>query len=304
MKPRIILQVAALLALLMLLSARAQFAGGSGTPADPYRIETAAQLNAMHTNLTAHFQQIADIDLGVAPWNEGSGWVPIGTSAAHFTGTYDGAGFTIRNLTVNRPSTGYQGLFGYLNQATVRNLRLHGVSVRGGGSTGGLAGRADYSTLDNISIIGEVAGAGYYTGGVLGYMDDGGLACVSASVSVLGADYTGGVVGKTSGKAIIRHAALSGSVQGNSYVGGLIGTHTSDSSYDRAEIADSYSRAAVSGNSNVGGFVGYALYSRVYRSYSSGAVSGGSKVGGFLGSADTGATVAGCYWDTETSGKA
>lgn len=42
-----------------------------------------------------------------------SNWVPIGSNTKPFTGQFDGNGFIIKNLTINRPSTDYQGLFGY-----------------------------------------------------------------------------------------------------------------------------------------------------------------------------------------------
>ena len=123
---RLRLAATALAVTLSLQDAHAQFAGGSGTSEDPYQIESAAQLDAVRTNLTLHFRQTADIDLGMAPWSESEGWVPVGTSAnAPFSGTLDGASYTIRNLTVNRPSTTYQGLFGYLNGAT-EAPRRHG----------------------------------------------------------------------------------------------------------------------------------------------------------------------------------
>ena len=38
-----------------------EFAGGSGTEADPYLIETKEQLNNVRNNLGAHFKLVADI---------------------------------------------------------------------------------------------------------------------------------------------------------------------------------------------------------------------------------------------------
>ena len=50
------------------------FANGSGTEADPYLVETAADLNGVRDYLSAHFKQTADIDLSVY-----ENWEPIGS---------------------------------------------------------------------------------------------------------------------------------------------------------------------------------------------------------------------------------
>ena len=45
-------------------------------------------------------------------WTTGEGWQPIGDSSNAFTGQFEGNGFTISNLTIDR-STSDIGLFGY-----------------------------------------------------------------------------------------------------------------------------------------------------------------------------------------------
>ena len=57
------------------------FAHGTGTAADPYQVATADDLNGVRDYLSAHFKQMADIDLsGYANWE------PIGTSGTPFEG--------------------------------------------------------------------------------------------------------------------------------------------------------------------------------------------------------------------------
>lgn len=53
---------------------------GSGTDIDPYIIMTASQLDEMRnfSSPDVYFKLGADIDLDVAPYNTGEGWVPIG----------------------------------------------------------------------------------------------------------------------------------------------------------------------------------------------------------------------------------
>lgn len=75
-----------------------------------------------------------------AIWAEGStatdsvpeGWLPIGSIAAPFIGTFDGNGHTISNLYVNHPSISGVGLFGVLGSGAICNVGLEEVSMHGG----------------------------------------------------------------------------------------------------------------------------------------------------------------------------
>lgn len=46
----------------------------------------------MHNYLDSNFILINNINLGVAPYNSGSGWKPIGADLKPFTGSFNGAG--------------------------------------------------------------------------------------------------------------------------------------------------------------------------------------------------------------------
>lgn len=97
--PKVLLSRVALMAIVCLFigsSAFAQFAGGSGTPADPYQIATAAQLDGIRNHLDAHFILTANIDLN------GVRFLPI---CDDFSGSLDGNGFAISNWT--HPGQGY-----------------------------------------------------------------------------------------------------------------------------------------------------------------------------------------------------
>ncbi len=63
-----------------------------------YQIATAEQLDMMKNFRESCFIQIADIDLGISPWNLGMGWQLLGISTASpFTGSYQGNGYKILN---------------------------------------------------------------------------------------------------------------------------------------------------------------------------------------------------------------
>ncbi len=99
-------------------------------------------------------------------WNSGEGFSPLGGSTA-FTGTSRRPGLTISNLTINRPSGQWIGLFGYNGAAaTVRNLGFR-MSVTGNTATGGVVGE-NQGAITGVYTSGSVtsnAGAG----GIVGY---------------------------------------------------------------------------------------------------------------------------------------
>ncbi|MCQ1539531.1 PKD domain-containing protein [Methanocalculus taiwanensis] len=270
------------------------FAGGSGTSDDPYLVENAAQLNKTRDDLTAHYRQIADIDL--SGWSDGAGWNPIGYGDYNkFKGTYDGAGFLITNLTINRPGSSAQGLFGQTDGATIRAVNLKDVSLHGGFGTGALIGSMSSGTVDSVTVTGTIRGETNTVGGLVGRQGGGTIQNAAVHADVQGMTDVGGLVG--SGGTQIRHSYTDGSVNGTENVGGLIGN------LGHSTISDCYSRASVEGTDYVGGFIGKTegWLGRVSRSYSTGPVNGtGTNVGGFQGGGTNNTQF--CSWDTEASG--
>ena len=49
-------------------------------------------------------------------------WTAIGKSSSMFSGTFDGNGHVIKNLTINNPTSDYQGLFGYASSGEIKNI--------------------------------------------------------------------------------------------------------------------------------------------------------------------------------------
>jgi len=275
-----------------------EFAGGSGTEADPYLVATAEHLNNVRNYLTSHFKQTDDINLGVEPWTLNEGWAPIGSSFPYFQGAYDGDGHTITGLSIYRHYYNFQGLFGNCSSATLKNLTLSNLNIYGYGYVGGLVGNATNSvTVDNCHSSGSVTGIYERSGGLVGHYSDSSISNSHSSVVVIGVRNTGGLAGYTE-NATLSNCYSTGSVTGSSfYTGGLVGNAVLSS------ISNCFSSSAVSGNSYVGGLVGY-LYSNsnISNSYSFGSVTG-SNSGGLVGYNST-STVTLSYWDTQTSGQA
>ncbi|MBR4845125.1 MAG: fimbrillin family protein, partial [Bacteroidaceae bacterium] len=74
----------------------------------------------------------SDIDLA-ATRSIASNWTPIGSSEIPFTGTFDGKGYTIKNLalieTEAKEGKAYIGFFGYAEDATIKNVNFENVNI-------------------------------------------------------------------------------------------------------------------------------------------------------------------------------
>ena len=115
------------------------------------------------------FRQTGDITLSNADFE------PIGYNDYHyFTGTYDGGGdYTISGLNVGDQSNrNYYGLFGYVKNGTVKNVRLLSPTVSAYGSgknLGSLIGRTNNATVRNCVVFDPHYGtSGLYNGAIIG----------------------------------------------------------------------------------------------------------------------------------------
>lgn len=101
---------------------------------------------------------------------QSTGFGPIGTQLVPFAGTYDGGGYEIRHLFINRPTTNYVGLFGQVENTQgvcgLWNVRLSGAVVTGKDYVGALVGQNRNTTKDcyvkNVVVSGieRVGGVG------------------------------------------------------------------------------------------------------------------------------------------------
>ncbi|MEQ9219656.1 MAG: GLUG motif-containing protein, partial [Cyclobacteriaceae bacterium] len=275
-----------------------KFLGGTGSSGDPFEIATAISLSYVREFPTAHFILMNDLDLsddsntsGGHFWNDGSGWEPIGTMASPFSGNFNGQGYTISGLFIDRSAEDDIGLFGVTAAtATVQELNLASVDIKGGSNVGALVGK-NVGGFESCSSTGMVLGS-YSTGGLAG-TNSGLLMNSYTSVETSGGSTTGGFVGFNEGSIMFSYAT--GDVNGTDKTGGFVGENGSSASLD-----DCYATGEVSGGDIVGGFVGSVLSgSSVTYCYSIGGVTGTSIVGGFIGSSD--GTVTDSFWNTEAS---
>lgn len=303
------------------------FSGGNGTAADPWLITKAAELDYVRNYLgTANagkcFKLGSDINLQSYP-----GWVPLGTSASNFCGTFDGNNLSISNLNLGYYG-GNHGLFGFNGSgAVIKNLHLASTChVLGDAETGSIVGRNTGTVLNchsaaSVNIGNATSGGGlvgFNAGTISGSSFSGGISRSGGGVSC---NRIGGISGTNETGAVINNSFSSGSVTGNTWCGGLVGWNNGAISrcystgtvggaensigglvgQHQGSITNSYSRANVSGANYIGGLVGFNGSSTITNSYSTGTVSGGIK-GGLCG--QSGATVSNSYWDTQSSGMA
>lgn len=145
-------------------SSSPMFQAGSGTAQDPYQIKTAQQLKSITKALNAHFILTADITLNEE--SNGSGWDPIGKQETPFRGTIDGQGHFIKNMWMKRPTTDGVGLFGYIQNATIKGIRLEigNYGLNGGNYVGGICGYSNSGLIQECSVNGYINGKDYVAG--------------------------------------------------------------------------------------------------------------------------------------------
>ena len=265
---------------------------GTGTPKDPYRITTAAELSAIiYYPRAACYRLENDIDLSGIVW-------PVAV-IPEFSGVFDGNGHVIQNLTVS--GFQYLGLFGRLNPGTwimdlsVVDANITGTYINIGilagiNISGGVTNSYSHGTVDGSGIVGGLVG---YNWSNVSFVSN----CYSNS-TVSGYRNSGGLIGVNAG--IIAECCSAGSVNGNNEIGGLIGDN-------RGSVTNCYSTAMTSGQIGVGGLIGFNDVGypggRIENCYSTGTVNGEEKTGGLIGHAEV-SVLSGNFWDTQTSGQA
>ena len=148
----------------------------------------------------------ANVDL------ENAEWTPVGqTGATQFMGTFNGNGYTISNLRINNTDDGGNcatGLFGWLNSAIVKNIKISGANITGHHNVGTIAGYLETSgcTIESCTVENAIISCtsvnseanGDKCGGIVGHAGNGGVKvkdCVVKNSSISAGRDAGQVVG-------------------------------------------------------------------------------------------------------------
>ncbi|QST02511.1 WxL domain-containing protein (plasmid) [Pontibacillus sp. ALD_SL1] len=218
------------------MSGEAVALSGNGTSGDPYVITTCTELQSIPSldtdtgtvYIEGYFELGNDIDCSdTVNWNGGKGFDPIGNySTDRFNGSFNGMGYKIKNLSINRPTEDYVGLFGVSVFAYIYNVGLEDVDITGQDNVGGLVGSIEGTNPDLYDQL--------FTTGVIN-----------------GRDRVGGIAGITYARNM-SHMYSRAAVTGSSWIGGIFGYVITDDDW-----YDSYATGIVSGSSEIGGAVGF-----------------------------------------------
>jgi hypothetical protein len=229
--------------------------GSSGSPYEIANLDNLYWLTQTSSVWGDHFIQTADIDASsTSGWDSGNGFTPIGTSGTNFTGSYDGNGYAITWLTINRSSTSNIGMFSFIDGATLTNIGLIDVNFDGNDYVGGLVGEAySASIITRNYVTGTVSGA-RHVGGIIGNYEPGAAFIATSDfsenyseASVNGTINAGGIVGFNLGT--IRNCYAIGDVRASTRNAGGIAGRSNNT------IATSYASSAITGNQS-GGLIG------------------------------------------------
>ena len=227
-------------------------------------------------------------------------WTQIGTETHPFKGIFDGKNYIIRGLNCSskiKEVTNY-GLFGYIENAKILNVRLEDVNIElpKCSRVGGLVGCADMSSIINCSVYGNIEGCSC-VGGIVGiaissdYKADYDIKNCSFYGYIMGEISVGGVVGYLDTMNVINCHVSNAIVGGSSAqnIGGVIGYLEIGSADKMIKIDNCDFYGSVFGKECVGGILGNFMTSTSYWGLlatnltNRGDVNGNLNVGGIAG---------------------
>lgn len=330
---------------------------GSGTESAPYQIGTAEQLkrfrdivngeNGQTPNTAACATLTADIVLNDGTFAEDGSYTPgpsdiptptewtfIGCDYNNkaYSGTFDGAGHTIQGVYCNS-YRGASGLFGYIDGATIRGVRVTGYfNADSAEYAGCIVAFAQNSRITGCVSTASINGdhsSQSATGGIVGIAESNtqvsdciNYGTVKCIISESNATNAGGIVGWLADSSNITNCSNFGTVIGltygsytpSIYVGGIVGFAWTKS------ISDCYNAGAVrineQGDSSAtqvaGGIAGFAGFNDTYpvqisNCYNVGSVTAANAnamLGGIVGWSDyDSVAITNCYYLTGTAGQ-
>ena len=201
-----------------------------------------------------------DIDLSDNTYTRSlvSNWTPIGTSENPFTGTFDGRGYSIKNLVLvedeAKEGKAYIGFFGYAKDATIKNVTFENVYINipcldidhSQGHIGAVAGSLEgTSTIENVTVKGDIkvyatqdANGASRVAVIAGGNSNGNVTMKNVHVIANEGSYltannnTGALAGQLQGKMVFENCSSNINVTVNKFfAGGLVGIAAGDSTF-------------------------------------------------------------------------
>lgn len=236
--------------------------------AAPIMIASCAQLKGISPHSQAHYQLSNNIEC------KGVEFFPIGP----FSGTLEGNGYTIANLTVQKNTEPNAGLFTTLGSATVtamiKNIHFVNAKVIGADDThrGLIAGGAYNADISNITVdklkieSGGDKPRSAASGGLLGVAENTTLFNIHLfnGIHINKNQYAGGLIGIAKENTVIEQSTViklsSGGFDCGSgktcAFGGLIGFVDNNSAEEKVTINQSSATGEIYTKKNAGGLIG------------------------------------------------
>ena len=228
-----------------------------------YSISTAeelAKLAAMQNagKITAGSEFVLANDIDLSGYDN---WVGIGTSTQHFSGTFDGNGYEIKNMRV---TSGYAGLFRYVENSIFKNIACVDCDINTTGAYSGGVVACNYGeiTLDNCYTSGELCST-KYIGGICGNNASNSIINITNCYSVANITSSGSAAGgilslsSRTSSLNINNCFYTGNVKTSSHSGGITGCIMTGCT---GTITNCYTTGNITSNTSItcaaGGIVG------------------------------------------------
>ena len=129
-------------------------------------ISSAEDLDNLRKDMTGNYVLANDIDM------KDINFVPFGIvnneNAGKFTGTFDGNGYTIKNLRYDVEGKGEVGLFSQTENATIKNLIIENAYFKGNANVGGIVGQMYRTTITDCAVLNSYIEGRDHVGAIAG----------------------------------------------------------------------------------------------------------------------------------------
>lgn len=200
----------------------------------------------------------ADLDLSAHYW-ECIGQRSDGKS---FSGTFLGNGHTISGMYIE-DTKNFSGLFGYTENATIKQVKIANSTIQGQGDIGGIVGWGESGLIEDCHVGSDVSikitqNNTRYVGGIAGHITGSSdnplilrycsskVGMVITQDNITGTSYCGGIVGCTDSKSSVESSLFIGDrIVGEYNVGAIIGSN-------EGQVANCFYRTTLSTLKGIG----------------------------------------------------
>ena len=250
---------------------------GSGTEADPYKIESTDDWDALYyavkggNTFDKNYIKLENDIVAVNPIGQ---WISNTDKTKAFQGTFDGNAHTVSLYLSNGESN--NAAFNFTNGATIKNLTVKGY-VKGNSGAAGIISHAENTTVENCKNYADIDGTDY-AAGIVGWAKETDIKnCENYGTITATNNNAGAICGKSDTLDFARCVNY-GNVTGKNNVAGICGRST-DSNYSLCE-----NRGNITANANAGGIVGYTDdTAEILNCLSTGDIAAKQYAGGIIG---------------------